>query len=360
MGIVQQVRLNQRFIIIGVYSIPQFFQHRFVPQTADRVNVVNPGIQYGQTVNQTFGIGTEVRLPQFEFRTVQRRFQQFLVDPFHRNFLQVMVQRFHKGILLPRLAAAGADGENILPHAAAHAPGNILGHTGVQQCTAQGSSFRLQQHVFQKAQGHDGLLVPHVSCYDLHFMEGHGFCGGAFRNRIGSLELRRFGQRLLQGNFGMHLPCLRELFQIAVQMFQRLFNIHIPIQVDEGILRTVIGFMEIDKVFLGQLRNGSGQTARFKPVSGIREENFLPIVFQIGIRGRIYAFHLIVDNAIVLQKVIGILQFVMPAFLLQGKFIFIDKRIKYRVQIHVHQVVKIFIVAAGHRVDRLVRIGHGV
>ena len=47
-----------------------------------------------------------------------------------------MVQGFHKSILLLRLAAAGTDRENILQHAAAHAAGDILCHTGIQQSTA--------------------------------------------------------------------------------------------------------------------------------------------------------------------------------------------------------------------------------
>ena len=118
--------------------------------------------------------------------------------------------------------------------------------------------------------------------------------------------------------------------------------------------------METDKIFLGQFRNGRRQPARFKPVGSIREQDLLSVILQIRIRGRIHALHLIVNDAVVLQRVTGILQFVMPAFLLQGKFVVIDQRIKHRVQIHVHQVMKIFVVAAGYRVHRLVRISHGI
>ena len=158
----------------------------------------------------------------------------------------------------------------------------------------------------------------------------------------------------------MNRPHFRELFQIRIQMGQRFFNVHIPIQVDIRIFRTVIGLMEADKIFLGQFWNRRRKSARFKPVGGVRKQNFLSVIFQIGIRRRIHAFHLIVDNTVVLQRIIGIFQFVMPSFLLQGKFVFINQRIKHRIQIHIHQIVKIFVVAAGHRVHGLIRIRHGI
>ena len=50
----------------------------------------------------------------------------------------------------------------------------------------------------------------------------------------------------------------------------------------------------------------------------------------------------------------------MPAFLLEDAFLPVNIGIQDRVQIHVHQVFEIRIIAAGDRVDGLVGIGHGV
>ena len=50
----------------------------------------------------------------------------------------------------------------------------------------------------------------------------------------------------------------------------------------------------------------------------------------------------------------------MPAFLFENAFLPVNIGIQDRVQIHVHQVFEIRIIAAGDRVDGLVGIGHGV
>ena len=50
----------------------------------------------------------------------------------------------------------------------------------------------------------------------------------------------------------------------------------------------------------------------------------------------------------------------MPAFLAEDIPLFIDVRIEHRVQIDVHQVLEIRVVAARHRVNSLVRISHSI
>ena len=360
MGVVQQVGFDQGLEVIGMHCFPQFLQHLFILQAADGIDVIDPAVHNGKAVDQSLGVGAEVRFPQLELRAVQGRFQQLLVDAFHGNFLQVMIQGLHEGVLLLGFAAAGPDGENVLQHAAAHASGNIFGHARIQQGTAQGRPFRFQQHVFQKAQGHDSLLVTHVPRHDLHFMEGHGLHRRSFRHRVGPVEFRGFRQRLLQGDLRTDPPRLAEIFQVAVQKSQGLFNIHIAVQINVGIFRAVKRFMESKEILLGQAGNGRRQPAGFKPVGGIREQQLLPVILQPGIRGRIHALHLVVDHPVVLQGGVSVFQFVVPPFLLKGKGIVVDQRIKHRVQVHVHQIAEILVVSAGHRVHCLIRVGHSV
>ena len=139
--IIQQVGLNQRFIIVGMYGIPKFLQHLFVFQAAQRIHIINPRIHNRETVDQSFGIGSEVRFPQLELRAVQRSFQQLLVNSFHGNLLQIMIQRLYESVFPLRLAATGANRENILQHTAAYAAGNIFGNATVKQSPAQRRAF---------------------------------------------------------------------------------------------------------------------------------------------------------------------------------------------------------------------------
>ena len=50
----------------------------------------------------------------------------------------------------------------------------------------------------------------------------------------------------------------------------------------------------------------------------------------------------------------------MPALLPENFFVLIDVGIKDRVQIYIHQILEIPVVAAGHRIHRFIRISHGV
>ena len=50
----------------------------------------------------------------------------------------------------------------------------------------------------------------------------------------------------------------------------------------------------------------------------------------------------------------------MPALLAEDLLIFIDVRIEDGIQIDIHQVLEIAVVAARNRENRLVWIGHGI
>ena len=50
----------------------------------------------------------------------------------------------------------------------------------------------------------------------------------------------------------------------------------------------------------------------------------------------------------------------MPALLAENVLFLVDIGIEHRVQIHVHQVPEVGVVAAGHGIHGLVRIGHRV
>ena len=50
----------------------------------------------------------------------------------------------------------------------------------------------------------------------------------------------------------------------------------------------------------------------------------------------------------------------MPALLHEYLAVLVDIRMKDSIHVHAHEIGKIVIVAGGYRVDRLIRIGHGI
>ena len=78
------------------------------------------------------------------------------------------------------------------------------------------------------------------------------------------------------------------------------------------------------------------------------------------LRRREGALHFVVNHAVIGQRVGLLLHLVMPALLPEDFFVSVDVRIENRIQIDIHQILKIRVIAAGNRVNRLVRICHGI
>ena len=118
--------------------------------------------------------------------------------------------------------------------------------------------------------------------------------------------------------------------------------------------------MEVQEGLLRELRNSIRIAAGLKAVAGIREQSLQRFVFQISVRRRINALHLVIYNAVVAQLAIKAVNIIMPALLTQSIFVFINQRIKNSVQINIHQVMEVLIVATGNRINRFIRISHSV
>ena len=159
----------------------------------------------------------------------------------------------------------------------------------------------------------------------------------------------------------MHLSGFAEMRQIfRVQISQCGVNIHIAIQINKRIFRAVISLMEIFKLLLRQLRDSVRIAAGLKAVASVGEQRLHRLVFQKSVGRRINALHLVINNAVIAQLALRAFQIIMPALLAQRIFIFVKQRIKHRVQINVHQIMKILGVAAGNGINRFIGIGHGI
>ena len=118
--------------------------------------------------------------------------------------------------------------------------------------------------------------------------------------------------------------------------------------------------MEIQEFFVGQLWDKGRITSRILSVAVVWKQGLLCTAVQQTFRRGIGSLHLIVNHAIVNQRAFFRFQLIMPALLAENLFLLIDIRMENRIHIHIHQILKILIITACHRIYRFVRIGHGV
>jgi len=118
--------------------------------------------------------------------------------------------------------------------------------------------------------------------------------------------------------------------------------------------------VKIQKLFVRQLRDHLRIASGLTAIGGMRIQRVHDFPLQHIIRRRKCSLHLIVDHTVDLQLFLVTFQLIMPAFLPENGFVFINIRVKYGIQIDMHQVLEIFVVAACNRVYRLIRVGHRV
>ena len=145
-----------------------------------------------------------------------------------------------------------------------------------------------------------------------------------------------------------------------VQIVQLLRHVHISVQIDIAVGRVIEFPVEIQKFFISQLRNHIRVAAGLHGVWRIRIQGFGNLALQHVIRRGKSALHFVVNHAVDGKVRFRVLQLVVPALLLEDFFLFVNVGIEHRIQIDMHQVLEIGVVAAGNRIYGFVRIGHGV
>ena len=116
--------------------------------------------------------------------------------------------------------------------------------------------------------------------------------------------------------------------------------------------------MKRKKLLLCQRGNRLGIAARLIAVGRIGIECRHDTAAEEIIRRGECALHLIVDHATVRQRCICILQLVVPPLLHEHLRILTHRRVKHRIQIDIHQILEIAVIAACHRVHRLIGERH--
>ena len=139
-----------------------------------------------------------------------------------------------------------------------------------------------------------------------------------------------------------------------------LCHIHVTVEVDIAVGGMIELPVEIQELFVRQLRDHLRIASGLTAIGRMRIQRVHDLPLQHIIRRRKCSLHLVINDTVDLQFFLVTFQLIMPAFLPENGFIFINIRVKYGIQIDMHQVLEILVIAACHRVYGLVRIGHGI
>ena len=118
--------------------------------------------------------------------------------------------------------------------------------------------------------------------------------------------------------------------------------------------------MGIAELLIGKISDVFGVAAGFVAVTGIREQGMHHHPAADTVRRGESALHLVEDDTLIDRRFIHIVQFVMPALLIEDIRVLQDQRMEDGVKIDAHQIDEILIIAGTDRINSLIRIGHRV
>ena len=118
--------------------------------------------------------------------------------------------------------------------------------------------------------------------------------------------------------------------------------------------------MLVEELLVGELGYDCGVAARFVRVGGVGEQRRGKRVVEHRIGIGKGALHLVVHDAVVAQRLVGPVDLVVPSLLLEDGALLVDRGVENGIHIDVHEVQKVLLVGARHRVHRFIRERHGV
>ena len=142
---------------------------------------------------------------------------------------------------------------------------------------------------------------------------------------------------------------------LLIEEGQLLGHVHLTVEGDAAVVRTVMTAVDPDILLIGQRRDGGRVASGDEAVGRVREHRPAQGVLQLGVRRRQCALHLVVDDAAHRAVLVPV-----PALLLEHAPVHHRQRAEHRVEVDVHQVLEIRLVGRCEGVDRLVREGHGI
>ena len=137
-------------------------------------------------------------------------------------------------------------------------------------------------------------------------------------NRVGQAFPFRFPERSLVSNRSVDVYTSKILQIFFLQKFEVALSVAISIQKQSAVGGMVMLFMKTLKVRVRQVGNRFRISSRFIPVWSRREKGMSQLAVDTTFRIGELAFHLIQHHAFINNFIFRAVQFIMPAFLLEG------------------------------------------
>ena len=230
----------------------------------------------------------------------------------------------------------------------------------IEQGLLHRSSRHGEQRIIYDVKRDHFLDIARIACHDIPCKVCIFSLLVLIGNRIFIPQSDHFFKRRLTHDLGIHCDrvILRQI--ILIDKVERLRHIHIAVEVNIAVGRMIVSRVESEELLICKVGDTFGISAGFHAVGGIREKSIENDPLQIFVRRRESALHLIVDNAVVRDRIVFILNMIMPSFLAENIRLVIDMRMEDSIQIDIHQVAEIRVIGARDRIHGLVRVCHRI
>ena len=234
----------------------------------------------------------------------------------------------------------------------------ILAQVGVDDGLLERRAVGVEEDVGDDLEGGVQLAVPDRADQRTEGDEGPLRGGAARLDRVALLDEHRPGDRLALLDAGP-LDRRRAGGQVAVlDEGQFAVERRVPVEEKGGVGRVVVRAVEGHELLVAEVRDARRVAARLVRIGRPGQQAAVGVMEQGADRVGEGALHLVEHHARELDRVVGVLQMVVPALLLEGRLE--QQRVEHDVAVDVHDVEVFRQVAGGEGVPGGIRAGHGV
>ena len=356
----EEVRLDERLEVAPREPVLHLLQQVLIAQVRLGSAAVEPALHDADAVDEPLRRRTEVGFAQAELHEVDGRLEELAVDAVFGELLELRHRQVVEIIEALRLRVVDDDAEERLQHIRLEDGVDVAAELRVDERLAQRCGRRAQERVLEDLEAHHRLVVERLARRPAQREErlliGPLLFADGIRHRL-ALEVR---ERRLQVDLRRHGDAveMREVF--LVEVAQLLLDVHRAVEVDVAVRRVVVLRVEGDELLLREVRDGLRVATRLVAVRRLRVERVHDAALEQVVRRGQRALHLIVDDAAVRERVFLLLDLIVPALLHEHLRVLAHVRVEDGVEVDVHEVLEVLVVAAGHRVHRLVGVRHRI
>ena len=163
MRILHEVLFQDLFKVAPFESFAHLLKKFLIIEVERRVGVVEPAVHDLDVVDKPLGKRAEIRLTRLEFETVDRRFEQRLVNAVLDEAAHRLFRQAAKLLGALRLRIRDDDAQVRLAQRILEGSADVLADLRVHQSLFQGCGFRLQESVLQDFKSEHRLGIVRLS-----------------------------------------------------------------------------------------------------------------------------------------------------------------------------------------------------